>query len=109
MQDGNGIKVSIDLIAAGDCNTALFIPWDADKIFVEGCPDRRNVWSYIIDIKTREAIQLPTNEGMLRIDPGTKTLHMSNYLYHPEGGRYSVERVYTIDGRFTGEEYRIAD
>jgi hypothetical protein len=34
---------------------------------------------------------------------------MSNYLYHPEGGRYSVERVYTLDGKFTGKEYRIPD
>ena len=109
MQDGNGIKVPIDMIAAGNCFTALFIPWDADKIFVEGCPDDRNVWSYVIDIKTREAIQLPTNEGLIALDNGSKTLHMSNYQYHPEGGRYSVERVYTIDGRFTGKEYRIAD
>ena len=108
MQDGNGIKVPIDQIAAGNCFTALFIPWDADKIFVEGCPDARNIWSYVIDIKTKEAIQLPTNEGMVRIDTGTKTLHMSNYMYDPEGGRYSVERVYTLDGRFTGEEYRVA-
>lgn len=109
MQDGNGIKVSIDEIAAGNCNTALFIPWDADKIFVEGCPDERNIWSYIIDIKTKEAIQLPTNEGMLRIDTGTETIHMSNYQYHPEGGRYSVERVYITDGQFTGEEFRVDD
>ena len=109
MQDGNGIKVSIDEIAAGNCYTALFIPWDSDKIFVEGCPDDRNVWSYIIDINTKEAIQLPTNEGLIAIDPGKQEIHMSHYLYDLEGGRYSVERVYTIDGRFTGKEYRIAD
>ena len=109
MRDGNGVKTSIDLIAAGNCFTTLFIPWDADKIFVEGCPDNRNVWSYIIDINTREAIQLPTNEGLIAIDPGKQEIHMSHYLYDLEGGRYSVERVYTIDGRFTGKEYRIAD
>ena len=108
-KDGNGIKVSIDEIAAGNCYTALFIPWDSDKIFVEGCPDDRNVWSYIIDINTKEAIQLPTNEGLIAIDPGKREIHMSNYLYHPEGGRYSVERVYTLDGKFTGKEYRIPD
>lgn len=109
MQDGNGIKVSIDEIAAGNCYTTLFIPWDSDKIFVEGCPDDRNVWSYIIDINTKEAIQLPTNEGLIAIDPEKREIHMSNYLYHPEGGRYSVERVYTLDGKFTGKEYRIPD
>ena len=109
MRDGNGIKTSIDLIAAGNCFTTLFIPWDADKIFVEGCPDNRNVWSYIIDMNTKEVIQLPTNEGLVALDPGKREIHMSHYLYDMEGGRYSVERVYTIDGRFTGKEYRIAD
>ena len=109
MQDGNGIRVSMDEIAAGNCYTTLFIPWDSDKIFVEGCPDDRNVWSYIIDMNTKEAIQLPTNEGLIAIDPGKREIHMSHYLYHPEGGRYSVERVYTLDGKFTGKEYRIPD
>ena len=109
MQDGNGIAVPMDEIAAGNCYNTLFIPWDADKIFVEGCPDERNVWSYIIDMNTKEAIQLPTNEGLIAIDPGKREIHMSHYLYHPEGGRYSVERIYTIDGKFTGKEYRIAD
>lgn len=109
MQDGNGIPVPIDQIAAGNCSNSLFIPWDSDKIFVEGCPDERNVWSYIIDINTKEAIQLPTNEGLIAIDPGKREIHMSHYLYHPDGGRYSVERVYTLDGRFTGKEYRIPD
>ena len=109
MQDGNGIAVSIDEIAAGECYTALLIPWDADKIFVEGCPDARNVWSYVIDVKTKQAIQFPTNEGMIAIDPSKQEFHMSNYHYLPEGGRYSMERVYTIDGQFTGTEYRIAD
>ena len=109
MQDGNGIPVPMDEIAAGNCSNSLFIPWDADKIFVEGCPDERNVWSYIIDINTREAIQLPTNEGLIAIDPGKREIHMSHYLYPPDGGRYSVERVYTLDGKFTGKEYRIPD
>ena len=110
MQDGDGISVSIDEIAAGDCTNCLLIPWDTDKIFVEGCPDGRNVWSYIIDIKTKEVIQLPTNEGLIVIVPRKREIHMSNYLYYPEGGRYSVERIYTIDGKFTGKEYhRIAD
>lgn len=109
MQDGNGIRVSIDEIAAGDCYNSRLIPWNPDKIFIEGCPDGHNVWSYIIDIKTKEAIQLPTNEGLIAIVPEEQTFHMSNYGYYPEGGRYSVVRVYSIDGKFTGKEYRIPD
>ena len=60
-------------------------------------------------MNTKEVIQLPTNEGLVALDPGKREIHMSHYLYDMEGGRYSVERVYTIDGRFTGKEYRIAD
>ena len=99
----------LNILFRVDSTVYEFIPWDSDKIFVEGCPDDRNVWSYIIDINTKEAIQLPTNEGLIAIDPGKREIHMSHYLYHPEGGRYSVERVYTLDGKFTGKEYRIPD
>lgn len=109
MTDGNAIPVPPNMIAVGDCYNCLFIPWNPDKIFIEGCPDGRNVWSYIIDVKTMEAIQLPTNEGLVSIDPEGHKIHMSNYMYHPEGGRYSIERVYTADGKFTGEENRIPD
>ena len=109
MTDGNAIPVSPNMIAVGDCYNCLFIPWDPDKIFIEGCPDGRNVWSYIINVKTMETIQLPTNEGLVSIDPEGRKIHMSNSMYHQEGGRYSIERVYTEDGKFTGEENRIPD
>ena len=109
MTDGNAIPVPSNMIAVGDCYDCLFIPWDSYKIFIEGCPDGRNVWSYIIDVKTMEAVQLPTNEGLVAIDPEGRKIHMSNSMYLSEGGRYSVDRVYTADGKFTGEEYRIPD
>jgi len=103
-KDGNGITVPIEDIAAGECDNCRLIPWDESKIFVEGCPDARNIWSYIYDIRHQNAIQLPSTEGLLSIDVDSHLFNMSLYRYHPEGGRYSVKRSYTIDGKFTGKE-----
>ena len=109
MKDGNGITVLIEDIAAGECGNCRLIPWDKDKIFVEGCPDSRNIWSYIYDIRNKNAIQLPSTEGLLDIDANCHLLNMSLYRYHPEGGRYSVKRSYTIDGKYTGKEQVLED
>ena len=104
MKDGNGVNVPIEEIAAGECDKCRLIPWDKDKVFVEGCPDSRNIWSYIYDIRNGSAIQLPSTEGLLNIDAASQLFNMSLYRYHPEGGRYSVKRSYTIDGKYTGKE-----
>ena len=109
MKDGNGITVPIEDIAAGECDNCRLIPWDKDKIFVEGCPDSRNIWSYIYDIRNQNAVQLPSTEGLLDIDAANRLFNMSLYRYHPEGGRYSVKRSYTIDGKYTGKEQVLED
>ncbi|MBQ8948178.1 MAG: hypothetical protein IJ059_00110 [Prevotella sp.] len=109
MKDGNGITVPIEDIAAGECDNCRLIPWNRDKILVEGCPDSRNIWSYIYDIRNQNAIQLPSTEGLLDIDVAGHLFNMSLYRYHPEGGRYSVKRSYTIDGKYTGKEQVLED
>lgn len=109
MKDGNGITVSAENIAAGDCSNCRLISWDSNKIFVEGCPDSRNVWSYIYDIRNQKAIQLPSTEGLLTIDEVGHLFNMSLYRYRPEGGRYSVKRSYTIDGKYTGKEQMLEE
>ena len=109
MKDGNGIMVPIEDIAAGECDNCRLISWDRDKILVEGCPDSRNIWSYIYDIRNQNAIQLPSTEGLLDIDATGHLFNMSLYRYYPEGGRYSVKRSYTIDGKYTGKEQVLED
>ena len=109
MKDGNGITVPIEDIAAGECDNCRLIPWEKDKIYVEGCPDSRNIWSYIYDIRNQNAVQLPSTEGLLDIDAANRLFNMSLYRYHPEGGRYSVKRSYTIDGKYTGKEQVLED
>lgn len=106
MTDGNAIPVPMNTIAVGECQNCFFIPWNYNLIFIEGCPDGRNVWSYIINIQEESAIQLPTNEGLIDIDFEDEHLLMGSYGYRPEGGRYSVLRVYSTDGTSTGQEYK---
>lgn len=106
MADGCGITLPLDEVTVGDCYYCFFVPWDSNMIFIEGCPDGRNIWSYVINIEERWAIQFPSSEGLVNIDPEKELFHLSRYLYHPDGDRYSVVRVYTLYGNFTGLEYQ---
>ena len=107
MTEGNASPVRID---AGDIACAeniIPVPWDPDKFYIDGCPDARNVWSYILDFNDLEdikAIQFPSTEGFISFDVPGKRIHLGAYRYHEEGGRYSVEQVYTIDGKFVSEK-----
>lgn len=111
MSGGRGVNVPIDEIAIGDCYNCFFIPWDHNYVFIEGCPDGRNVWSYVIDFKDEVAFQFPSNSGIYKIDPDNRVLHMSSYEYYPEGGRYTLVRTYTIDDypSYIGKDYIIVE
>lgn len=87
---------------------AVFVPGTPNLILVEGCPDARNVCTYLVNFRTRKVKQLPSNEGLLRFDPQQRYIYLSDYRYHPEGGRYSVEKVLTYDGKFV-EEHKLAE
>ena len=95
--------VKLSNIAAAD--KAAFIPGADHLVVIEGCPDARNIWTYIVDLKKRTAKQLQATEGLLSIDAERRQLHLSAYRYHPEGGRYSVEKVFTYDGTFVSEKF----
>lgn len=95
--------VELSNIAAAD--KAVFIPGADHLVIIEGCPDARNIWTYIIDLKKRTAKQLQATEGLLGIDAEHRQIRLSDYRYHPEGGRYSVEKVFTYDGTFVSEKY----
>lgn len=111
MSKGRGVNVPIDEIAIGDCYNCFFIPWNHNYIYIEGCPDGRNIWSYVIDFKDEVCFQFPSNSGLYKIDPENKVLHMSSYEYYPEGGRYTIVRTYTIDEypSYIGDDYIVEE
>ena len=107
MKDGNAIPVRVDSGDIACADNIIPVPWNADLFYVDGCPDARNVWSYILDVSDPDdvkAIQFPSTEGFISFDVPGKKIHLGAYRYHEEGGRYSVEKVYTIDGKFVSEK-----
>lgn len=96
-EKANAIDVPFSQIAAAD--KAMIAPGDVNKVIVEGCPDGRNIWTYIIDPYIGIAKQLPSSEGVVSVDWEKKEITAASYGYD-EGGRYSVKKVYSIDGQF---------
>ena len=93
----NGVEVPLHLIAIA--KRAFIAPGDGSKVLVEGCPDGRNIWTYIVDTKNHTAIQLPTSEGVVKIDRDKNEITLSAYGYDTEG-RYSFQKVFDSNGKF---------
>jgi hypothetical protein len=96
--NGNGVTVGIDHIAAAD--KAYIFPGYVNKVVVEGCPDSRNIWTYIIDVNTLTAMQISATEGVQECDWDRKEIIVSSYGYYEEGGRYTYKKAIDVNGRF---------
>jgi len=96
--NGNGVTVGIDQIAAAD--KAYIFPGYVNKVVVEGCPDNRNIWTYIIDVNTLTAMQISATEGVQECDWDRKEIIVSSYGYYEEGGRYTYKKAIDVNGRF---------
>ena len=97
-KNADGVAVPMHLIAVA--SSAQYASEDLSKIVVEGCPDGRNMWTYIIDLIRRTAIQLPSTEGVQEIDMDKGEIIAASYGYYPEGGRYTVNKAYSLEGKF---------
>ena len=93
----DAVDVSLTQVAAAD--RAMIVPCDDVKIIVEGCPDGRNIWTYIIDPYTGTAKQLPSSEGVISFDSDKKEIIAASYGYDSDG-RYSVKKAYSLEGKF---------
>lgn len=104
MQDRNAVNVPLTQIAAA--YKARFVPGES-KVIVEGVPDSRNIWSYVIDLNTKKACQLSSNSGLVGFCGEDETyIVMQSYRYNPDpevGGRFPVLLVFTTEGRFLKE------
>jgi hypothetical protein len=104
MANHQAASVMLDKIAAAD--RARFVVGES-KIIVEGCPDARNIYSYLIDLEQNTACQLPSNSGLVGFcGEDENYIVMSSYRYHPDpevGGRFPVLSVYDTNGKFVKE------
>ena len=96
-KDADGVSVALTQIAAAD--KAMIAPGDVSKVIVEGCPDGRNIWTYIIDPYQGTAIQLPSTEGVVSLDWEKKEIVAASYGYDDDG-RYTVNNAYSLAGKF---------
>ncbi len=96
-KDADGVSVALTQIAAAD--KAMIAPGDVSKVIVEGCPDGRNIWTYIIDPYQGTAIQLPSTEGVVSLDWEKKEIIAASYGYDDDG-RYTVNKAYSLAGKF---------
>ena len=96
-RDADAVDVPITQIAAAD--KAYVAPGDVSKVIVEGCPDSRNIWTYIIDPYSKTALQLPSTEGVVSLDWEHKEIIAASYGYDDDG-RYSVKKAYSLEGKF---------
>ena len=76
-KDADGVSVALTQIAAAD--KAMIAPGDVSKVIAEGCPDGRNIWTYIIDPYYGTAIQLPSTEGVVSLDWEKKEIIAASY------------------------------
>ena len=97
-ENHNAVEVPMHLIATA--SQAYLAPGDVNKIIVEGCPDARNIWTYIIDTRTNTAKQLPSTEGVQELNWDNKEIIVASYGYYPEGGRYTYSEAYSLDGKY---------
>lgn len=93
-----GVEVPMDQIAAAE--RAMFASKDGKRIVVEGCPDARNIWTYIINLDTQSAMQLPGTEGVQDINIDKGEIILASYGYYEEGGRYTYQKAYSLDGKY---------
>lgn len=77
----------------------MIVSGDDVKIIVEGCPDGRNIWTYIIDPYTGKAKQLPSSEGVISLDTDKREIIAASYGYDSDG-RYTVNKAYSVEGKF---------
>lgn len=99
-EKNGGVEVEMHLIATAE--KAMFASADGKKIIVEGCPDARNTWTYLIDLDTRKAMQIPGTEGVQEINIDKKEIITASYGYYPapDYGRYTYSCAYSLDGKF---------
>ena len=92
------VRIPVDSIATISKVTIISYVDEPVKLLVEGCPDYRNVESFIIPENSKDAICLPTTNGLIGIAEEEYLLIMESYEYYEEGGRYSKIDAFDRDG-----------
>ena len=101
-KDADAVDVPITQIASAE--KAYIAPGDVSKVIVEGCPDGRNMWTYIIDPYKGTAKQLPSTEGVVTLEWEKKEIIASSYGYDDDGVPIPLKALAREYGTSRGEQ-----
>lgn len=75
---------------------------------IQGCPDARNIFSYMISLPLYEPdyelTWIPTNAGFLGLDDSGELIKAANYGYNDDG-RFTITRYYNFFMSLQREEF----
>lgn len=73
---------------------------DAIYMVINGCPDARNVFTYLmpVTLNPEKALFLPAANGFHAFNKEQNELVCSTYAYYDEGGRYDIVKVFDFKG-----------
>lgn len=94
----HSVCIPLDSIPTITKVTILSWPNEPLKLLAEGCPDYRNVDSFIINEGSDSTICLPTNRGLIGISEEDGLLIMQSYDYYEDGGRYNIIEAFDVKG-----------
>lgn len=100
-----------DILAADEVHVVKDSQKNDLYLVVSGCPDMRNIYSYLIsiDIKSLKqetcsngelaCLHIPASENYEGYDEKNNTIAFYTYGYYEEGGRYRVKVNYDFNGK----------
>lgn len=91
-----------DVLAADEVKIVKSRETGKVYLVVSGCPDMRNIYSYLIQIDPQSdfCMHIPASEKFEGWKEDADQLLFSTYGYHEEGGRYSVVLSFDFNGKF---------
>ena len=92
------VRIPVDSIATISRVTIISYRDEPLKFLVEGCPDYRNMESFIVTENSSDAVCLPTTNGLIGVTQEESLLIMESYDYYEGGGRYSRVEAYDREG-----------
>lgn len=91
--------------SAVPCIESVWVhPYDEYLLIIQGCPDGRNIYTFLLDNADGQVTHLPCNSGFVGFSTeAADVIIVESYAYRPEGGRYGVISAYDSNARLIGQ------
>ena len=97
-----------EVASASDAFIVKHPEYDTYYLILQGCPDARNIYTYVIDLPINNIEPyfhwIHTNSGFQGLDSSGELLRFANYGYHDDGGRYTTYKYLDFNFNLVKEE-----